>query len=44
MSQAQRQFCRLEANGQANLIAYLRSQADQPPALPTSDEIAAESQ
>jgi len=28
----------------ANLIAYLRSQADQPAALPTSDEIAAEAQ
>ncbi len=28
----------------ANLIAYLRSQADQPAALPTRDEIAAEAQ
>ena len=28
----------------ANLIAYLRSQADQPAALPTSDEIAVETQ
>ena len=28
----------------ANLIAYLRSQADQPAALPTSDEITAEAQ
>ena len=28
----------------ANLIAYLRGQADQPAALPTSDEIAAEAQ
>jgi len=28
----------------ANLIAYLRSQADQPAALPTSDEIAVEAQ
>ena len=28
----------------ANLIAYLRSQADQPAALPTGDEIAAEAQ
>ncbi len=28
----------------ANLIAYLRSQADQPSAFPTSDEIAAEAQ
>ena len=28
----------------ANLIAYLRSQADEPVALPTSDEIAAEAQ
>ena len=28
----------------ANLIAYLRSQADEPAALPTSDEIAAEAQ
>ena len=28
----------------ANLIAYLRSQADNPAALPTSDEVAAEAQ